>query len=72
MNSTKVTRQAAFKDVSREPMVLEMEAEKQAEWKENSKWMDVNTEPDQMTAEEKVAAKKWRDRDLTQVRVQKH
>jgi len=33
MNGTEVTRQAAFEDVGWEPMVLETEAEKQAEWK---------------------------------------
>ena len=31
MNGTKVTHQAAFEDVGWEPMVLETEAEKQAE-----------------------------------------
>ena len=72
MNSTKVTCQAAFEDVGWEPMVLETEAEKQAEWKKNSEWMDANTEPDQMTAEEKVAAKRQRERDLTRERVRKH
>ena len=64
MNGTKVTRQAAFEDVGWEPMVLEMEAEKQAKWKKNSEWMDKNTEPEEMTAEEKAAAKTHRERDL--------
>jgi hypothetical protein len=61
-----------FEDVGWEPMVLETEAEKQAEWKNNSERMDANTEPDQMTAEEKVAAKWQRERDLTPERVRKH
>ena len=67
MNGTEVTCQAAFKDVGWEPMVLEMEmeAEKQAEWKKNSKWMDANTEADQMTAEEKATVKQQREKDLT-------
>lgn len=72
MNGTEVTLQAAFEDVGWEPMVLETEAEKQAEWKKNSEWIDVNTEPDQMTAEEKVAVKRQRERDLTQEHVRKH
>jgi hypothetical protein len=72
MNGTEVTLQAAFEDVGWEPMVLETEAEKQAEWKKNSEWIDANTEPDQMTAEEKVAVKRQRERDLTQEHVRKH
>ena len=72
MNGTEVTCQAAFEDVGWEPMVLEMEAEKQAEWKKNSEWMDENIEPDEMTAEEKAAAKKQRERDLGQEHVRKH
>ena len=72
MNGTKVTRQAAFEDVGWEPMVLEMEAEKQAKWKKNSEWMDKNTEPEEMTAEEKAAAKTQRERDLQWECVQKH
>ena len=72
MNGTEVTCQAAFEDVGWEPMVLEMEAEKQAEWKKNSEWMDENIEPDEMTPEEKVAAKKQRERDLVRERVRKH
>ena len=34
--------------------------------------MDEDTEPDEMTAEEKVAAKKQRERDLVRERVWKH
>ena len=64
MNGTEVTCQAAFEDVGWEPMVLETEAEKLAEWKKNSEWMDKDTELDEMTAEEKAAAKTQRERDL--------
>jgi hypothetical protein len=72
MNGTEVTHQAAFEDVGEEPIVLETEAEKQAEWKKNSECMDEDTEPDEMMAEEKAAAKKQRERDLVQERVRKH
>jgi hypothetical protein len=45
---------------------------KASQVEKNSEWMDANTEPDQMTTEEKVAAKKRRERDLIWEHVQKH
>jgi len=68
MNSTEVTRQAAFEDLNWELKVLETEAEKQAEWKKNAEWMEAEAEPDQMTEAEKAEAKKQRQKELARER----
>ena len=40
------------------PKVLEIEAEKWAEWEKNAEWMEVEAESDQMTVAEKAVETK--------------
>jgi hypothetical protein len=72
MNGTDITHQATFNNLSWRPKVLETKAEKQAEWEKNSEWMEVEADPDQMTAAEKAAETKQWQRDLARERQHKH